>query len=91
VAIGVAAMPAEWRRGPIIGGSIVGLVVAAVAGIGAVNGAIAVLRAVAPIWKTQLSTWSVQLPGHYGAQIPVALLLLAAAAAVVLPRHTVRS
>jgi hypothetical protein len=85
VAIGVRTMPAPWRRGPALGASLVGTVVALVAGVVAVRGALAVLGAGRPIWHADLAHWSVHAPGSYGGQIPVALLLLAVAAAIGLP------
>ncbi|WP_203915766.1 SCO7613 C-terminal domain-containing membrane protein [Rugosimonospora africana] len=85
VAAGVRAMPAEWRRGPIVGGSLVGTVVGLIAGVEAVRGAFAALDAVAPVWHTDLAHWSAHISGPFGAQVPLALVLLAAAAAVALP------
>ena len=86
VALGVRGLPAEWRRGPIVGSTLVGGFVAVLAGIGAITGAVDALRAVQPVWHTNLATWSAH-PSHApGPQVPVALLLLALAALVVLPK-----
>jgi hypothetical protein len=85
VAAGVRAMPEAWRRGPIVGGSLVGTVVGLIAGVEAVRGAVAALSAEQPVWHTDLAHWSAHISGPFGAQVPLALLLLAAAAAVALP------
>jgi hypothetical protein len=85
VALGLRALPAEWRPGPVVGTEIVGALIAAVAAVGAARGALDALRAVHPIWHTDLATWSAHHPGGPGPQIPVALALLAIAAVVVLP------
>ncbi len=85
VAAGIRAMPAAWRRGPIVGGSLVGTVVGLIAGVEAVRGAFAALGAVKPVWHTDLAHWSARISGPFGAQVPLALVLLAAAAAVALP------
>jgi hypothetical protein len=86
VALGVRALPGDWRRGPIAGSALVGGFVAVLAGIGAVAGAVAVLQAVPPVWHTNLATWSARPAGALGPQVPVALALLALAAATVLPK-----
>jgi len=72
VAAGVRAMPVAWRRGPVIGGSLVGSVVAAVAGFGAVRGGVAVLEADRPLWHADLTSWSAHVSGTFGPQIPLA-------------------
>lgn len=81
VAAGVRTMPASWRRGPVLGGSLVGLVVAGIAGVGAVRSGLAALGAVRPVWHTDLAHWSAAVPGLPGRQLPIALVLLAIAAA----------
>jgi len=87
VALGVRALPADWRRGPMVGNALVGGFITALAGIGAVTGAVDALRAVRPVWHTNLATWTAHPAGAPGPQIPVALGLLALAAAVVLPKR----
>jgi hypothetical protein len=86
VALGVRAMPADWRRGPTVGSTLVGTVVGLIAGTVAFQGGLSALGAVRPIWHTNLATWQAAGFGHYGGQIPLALLLVAVAAATVLPR-----
>lgn len=86
LAFGIRSMPPAWRRGPIVGGSLVASAAAMAATVGALSGAVAVLRAVSPVWHTDLAHWHVSPAASYGAQTPVALLLLALAAAIALPR-----
>ncbi|OLB78641.1 MAG: hypothetical protein AUI14_12640 [Actinobacteria bacterium 13_2_20CM_2_71_6] len=88
VALGVRALPVEWRRGPTTGSTIVGAVIAGVAGLAAVIGGVNALKAVHKVWHTDLTHWTAHVAGGPGRQIPVALLLLAAAALVVLPWPT---
>jgi hypothetical protein len=85
LAFAIYAMPPEWRRGPRVGGSLIASAACIVATIGAVRGAIEVLSALPPIWHTDLANWSVSAAPSYGAQTPIALLLLSLAAAVALP------
>jgi hypothetical protein len=85
VAVGVRALPPEWRRGPAVGVTAGGAVIAAVAGYTAVTGAVRILAMPGPLWDADLSAF----PGALGGsawQAPVALVLLAGTAAVVLPR-----
>jgi hypothetical protein len=82
VALGVRAMPAHWRRGPILGVAASGAVLMAFAGYRALTGGVRVLAIPGPVWSADLSRWPT---GGVGWQAPVALALLAAAAAVVLP------
>jgi hypothetical protein len=89
VALGVRAMPPEWQRGPSIGSGIVGIVVGLIAGASAVVGGLAVLSAIPPVWHTDLATWTHRVAtaaGTESGQVPIALLLIAWAAALVLPR-----
>ena len=87
VALLVRAMPAHWRRGPVLGCGLAGGVVLAVAGYSALMGALQVLVAASPIWRVDLDVWSTTVArAHgFGAQTPLALLFLAAAGAAVLP------
>ncbi|GFJ91440.1 hypothetical protein Prum_050820 [Phytohabitans rumicis] len=85
VAVGVRAMAPEWRRGPILGVAASGAVLAAIAGYTALSGGLRVLATPGALWQADLSAWPTG-PDGVGWQAPVALALLAAAAAVVLPR-----
>lgn len=86
VALGVRALPLDWRRGPIVGNALVGAFIAVLAGIGAVTGAVDALKAVHPVWHTRVDLWTAHPAGAPGPQVPIALGLLALAAIVVLPR-----
>ncbi len=87
ISIGVRALPEAWRRGPRIGAGAVagaiGLVTAAIA----VTEGVRTLAAATPWWRADL----VAFPGRvsdwapYGWQVPVTLLLTAAAAVFLLP------
>jgi hypothetical protein len=79
MAVGVRAMPREWRHGPVLGGSLVGVVIAVFAGIDAVRSGLAAVDAVRPVWHTDLAHWTAAVPGLPGPQLPIALLLLAGA------------
>jgi len=87
VALGIWLMPAHWRPGPALGCGVAGSVIAAFAGYAAIAGGLRVLIAASPIWSADLDSWraTVSVARGYGAQTPVALILLAAAAAVILP------
>ncbi|BCB85107.1 hypothetical protein Psuf_024200 [Phytohabitans suffuscus] len=85
VAVGVRAMPPDWRRGPILGVAASGAVLAAIAGYTALSGGLRVLATPGALWEADLGTWP-SGGGGVGWQAPVALALLAAAAAIVLPR-----
>lgn len=87
VALGVRAMPAHWRPGPVLGCGMAGALVGALAGYAAVVGGLRVLVAASPIWEADLTTWTstVASAKGYGWQTPAALLLLALAATAVLP------
>ncbi|MEV0392714.1 SCO7613 C-terminal domain-containing membrane protein [Polymorphospora rubra] len=85
VAFAVRAMPADWRRGPILGVTVSGAVIAAIAGWTAVSGGLRVLATPGAVWAGDLDAWQFSA-GDTGWQMPVALVLLAGAAAVLLPR-----
>jgi hypothetical protein len=88
LAASVRAMPAAWRRGPITGGVLIGAAVAATTGAAAVAGTIGVIRAADPIWHADIGpawTHTASRFSEFGWQPPVALFLLAAAAAIALP------
>ena len=85
VAVGVRALPPEWRRGPAVGVAAGGAVIAAIAGYTAVIGAVRILAMPGPLWDADLSAF----PGGLGGsawQAPVALVLVGGTAAVALPR-----
>ncbi|HYN95013.1 MAG TPA: hypothetical protein VES42_14285, partial [Pilimelia sp.] len=85
VALGIRAMPADWRRGPTLGTAVGGAVVLLIAGYTALSGGLRVLAAPGPIWRSDLAAWPSQAAD--GAwQAPVALVLLAVAATAALPR-----
>jgi hypothetical protein len=88
VAAGTRAMPEQWRAGPTAGATIVGLGVAIGAAVGAARAAIAVFRVNHPVWHVAPAGWGDRVSAAAGniGQAPLALLLLAAAAVVVLPR-----
>ncbi|GIG89437.1 SCO7613 C-terminal domain-containing membrane protein [Plantactinospora endophytica] len=85
VAAGIRAMPVEWRRGPILGISLAGSIVALIAGWTALSGGLQVLATPGPLWAADLTQWHVSEAGT-GWQSPIALVLLAGAAAIALPR-----
>jgi hypothetical protein len=88
VAAGTRAMPEQWRAGPTAGAVVVGLGVTIGASVGAVRGAIAVFRVNHPVWHVASAGWGGRVSAAAGdiGQAPQALLLLAAAAVIVLPR-----
>ena len=90
VSLGTRSLREErWRRGPVTGAAVVGAVVAALAGWGALGAAIGVIRAASPVWEAPLGDqWSQIAAEHaaFGVQPPVALFLLAAAAAIAMPK-----
>lgn len=85
VAVTARALPQQWRRGPVLGlalgGGLVGLLAAGMA----LRGGIGVLLTAGPIWAGDLNTWPAAPIGDSTWQAPVALALLAIAAAVLLP------
>ncbi|GIF75543.1 SCO7613 C-terminal domain-containing membrane protein [Asanoa siamensis] len=86
VAIVVRALPEDWRRGPALGIAVGGGVIALIAGYQSLAGGLRILATPGALWEADLSQW----PGSTGTagawQAPVALVLLAGAAAIVLPR-----
>ncbi|HWG98472.1 MAG TPA: permease, partial [Pilimelia sp.] len=85
VAAMVRVLPGDWRRGPALGIAVAGAVVAALAAYTAVPHAFRALAAPGPLWHGDLSAWPVGTPTDAW-QAPVALVLLAVAAALALPR-----
>ncbi|TDC36029.1 permease, partial [Micromonospora sp. 15K316] len=86
VAVAARAMPEEWRRGPILGIAVGGLLIGLAAGWIALRGGVGVLATPGPIWNGDLSGWPAAPTGGSTWQAPIALGLLAVAAAVLLPR-----
>ena len=84
-AAGARALPPEWRRGPNLGITVGGGLIALTASVVAVRGGVAVLMTPGGLWRANLDEWPIatELGGW---QVPVALVLLAAAAAIALPR-----
>ncbi|HEY2795908.1 MAG TPA: hypothetical protein VGJ28_26330, partial [Micromonosporaceae bacterium] len=92
IAAGTRSLPAEWRRGPVLGGGIVGALIAAACGYAAIDVAVSAVRMNLPIWHANLSDWAGRLTAHtvslaHGPQVAIALLLIAAAARIVLPKR----
>jgi hypothetical protein len=85
VAVGVRALPADWRRGPVLGAAVGGAVILAAAGWTAISGALRIIALPGPLWRADLSAWQPTADGG-GWQAPVALVLLAVAAVAALPR-----
>ncbi|GAA3202094.1 SCO7613 C-terminal domain-containing membrane protein [Dactylosporangium siamense] len=89
VAVAARSLPDEWRRGPVAGAATVGACTGVYAGTMSVIGAVGVIRAADPPWRAVLDErWLVnaQQLATYGWQVPIALLLLAGAAAIALPQ-----
>lgn len=85
VAVGIRMAPAEWRRGPILGFTVGGGLVALAASLTAIRAGAAALTTPGGLWQGDLDAWPTT--GDLDAwQVPVALVLLAAAAAIALPR-----
>ncbi|MET8082719.1 permease [Micromonospora sp. NPDC005237] len=85
VAVGARAMPEEWRRGPILGIAVGGLLIGVLAGWTALRGGVGVLATPGPIWDGDLSGWPAAPTGGATWQAPIALVLLAVAAGLLLP------
>ncbi|MFC4020504.1 SCO7613 C-terminal domain-containing membrane protein [Micromonospora sp. GCM10011542] len=85
VAVGVRAMPEEWRRGPVLGITVGGALIGVLAGWMALRGGLGVLATPGPIWDGDLTGWPAAPTGGATWQAPVALALLALAAAILLP------
>ena len=85
LALGIRSMPPDWRSGPIVGGSVIASAAATAATAGAIFGVAGVFHALGPVWHTDLTGWHVSPAVAFGAQTPVALILLAVAAWVALP------
>ncbi len=85
VAVGIRTMPEDWRRGPVLGLAVSGAALALIAGYPALSGGLRALSTPGRIWATDLIDWPVAAAGDAW-QAPFALVLLATAAAVALPR-----
>jgi hypothetical protein len=87
VTVGVRALPRQWRRGPSLGVAVAGAAVAVAAGWVAATAGLRVLAFPGALWQADLTQWppSLALAGVTW-QAPYALVLLALAAAAVLPR-----
>ncbi|MEU8296755.1 permease [Micromonospora sp. NPDC048909] len=85
VAVAARAMPEEWRRGPILGLAVGGLLIGLLAGWTALRGGVGVLATPGPIWAGDLSGWPAAPTGGSTWQAPIALALLAVAAGILLP------
>ncbi|MEV6924743.1 hypothetical protein AB0M46_09560 [Dactylosporangium sp. NPDC051485] len=89
VAVTARTLPAEWRRGPVAGAAMVGFGTGLYAGALSVIGGIGVVRAADPAWHADLGAgWAAAARSlaDFGWQVPIALLLLAGAAAIALPQ-----
>ncbi|MEV6490368.1 hypothetical protein AB0M20_17335, partial [Actinoplanes sp. NPDC051633] len=84
VGLGVRALPEDWRRGPVRGLSLAGLVVGLIAAWLALNAGLRILAAPGPFWGTDLSGYPGNIPASAW-QAPLALLFVAIAAAAALP------
>lgn len=84
VALGVRSLPADWRRGPVRGLTVSGVIVGGIAAWLALAAGLRILGAPGGIWDSDLSGYSgVVEAGSW--QAPVTLLLIAVAAAAALP------
>ncbi|MFI5914606.1 SCO7613 C-terminal domain-containing membrane protein [Dactylosporangium sp. NPDC051541] len=84
-----SSLPEEWRRGPVVGAALVGFGTGLYAGALSVVAAVGVIRAANPPWAAPLDErWAAAAHSlaQFGWQIPIALLLLAGAAAIALPQ-----
>jgi hypothetical protein len=85
VALGVRALPADWRRGPVRGIALAGLAVMLIAGWQSLVSGLRIIAAPGPVWNSDVTAYSTTPPA--GAwQGPIALLIAAVAASAALPR-----
>ncbi|MDT5043912.1 MAG: hypothetical protein QOE51_4897 [Actinoplanes sp.] len=85
VGFGVRALPLDWRRGPVRGLALAGIVVGGIAAFQALAQGLRILAAPGPLWSSQVDGYSATPPpGAW--QAPVTLLLIAVAAATALTR-----
>ena len=85
VALGVRALPEEWRRGPARGLMLAGLVVGLIAGWLAISAGLRVFAAPGHVWNSDLSSYPAAAPDGVW-QAPIALVIVAIAGASALPR-----
>ncbi|HEY0535592.1 MAG TPA: hypothetical protein VGD29_28750 [Actinoplanes sp.] len=85
VAFGVAVLPEDWRRGPVRGLAVAGVVVGALAGYLALAGAFRNLAFPGGLWAGDLSNYSTH-PAAGAWQAPFTLAVVAFAAALAAPR-----
>ena len=83
VALGVRALPRRARRGPVLGIAVSGALVASVAAAAALTLA---ARVIGTLWQQDLTRWPPPQLDALTWGTPLALAVLAVAAAVVLPR-----
>jgi hypothetical protein len=84
VALGIRSLPGDWRRGPALGAGIAGTALGLVAAYPAVSGGIRAITTPGDLWAADIPATQPGLP--FGWQAPAALVLLAIAAMVALPR-----
>ncbi|MFI5843466.1 SCO7613 C-terminal domain-containing membrane protein [Catenuloplanes sp. NPDC051500] len=85
VAAGAWLLPADWRRGPTTGVTVAGAVVVAIAGYLAIGAGLRALAISGSLWDADLNSWTTS-PATGGAEVPLALLMLAGAAVLALNR-----
>ncbi|MFV2101756.1 SCO7613 C-terminal domain-containing membrane protein [Micromonospora sp. LOL_024] len=85
VAVAARAMPEQWRRGPVLGLTVGGVLIGLLAGWMALRGGVGVLATPGPIWDGDLTGWPAAPTGGPTWQGPIALALLAVAAGILLP------
>ncbi|GAB1689531.1 SCO7613 C-terminal domain-containing membrane protein [Krasilnikovia sp. M28-CT-15] len=85
VALGVRALPEDWRRGPVRGLGLAGAVVGGIAAWQALSAGLRVIAAPGPVWASDLTHHS-PVPPAGAWQAPITLVLVAMAAAAALPR-----
>lgn len=84
-ALGIRALPQEWRRGPVLGAAGAGLVVLVYAGYPALLNGIRAVSVQGGLWEGNVGE-RVAAASPLGWQGPLALLVLAVAAAAGLPK-----
>ena len=85
IGFGVRALPADWRRGPVLGLTLAGIVIGGIAAWQALAQGLRIIAAPGPLWASDLSHYPASAPA--GAwQAPVTLLLVAVTAAIALTR-----
>ncbi|WP_030435045.1 SCO7613 C-terminal domain-containing membrane protein [Actinoplanes subtropicus] len=85
VSLGVAALPDEWRRGPVRGLAAAGVVVGSIAGWQALAGGVRIIALHGSVWSADLTQYPTTAPA--GAwQAPFTLLVVAVAAGFAAPR-----